>query len=43
MAFAIAPDRSDVAYALTAGEVGAVLDEVDPAGEATADTGPCLR
>ena len=43
VAFAIAPDRSDVAYALTAGEVGAVLDEVDPAGEATADTGPCLR
>lgn len=43
VAFAIAPDRSDVAYALTAGEVAAVLDEVDPAGEATADTGPCLR
>jgi S1-C subfamily serine protease len=43
VAFAIAPDRADVAYALTAGEVAAVLDEVDPAGEATADTGPCLR
>ena len=43
VAFAIAPDRSDVAYALTAGEVAAVLDEVDPAGEPTASTGPCLR
>jgi S1-C subfamily serine protease len=39
VAFAIAPDRPGVAYALTDGEVTAFLDE---AGRDPVDTGPCL-
>jgi S1-C subfamily serine protease len=39
VAFAIAPDKPTTAYALTAKELGAVLDEV---GAKTVDTGPCL-
>ncbi|MBK9178200.1 MAG: MarP family serine protease [Acidimicrobiales bacterium] len=39
MAFAIAPDRSDVAYALTVSELQAVLD--GPL-DGPVDTGPCL-
>ena len=41
VAFAIAPDRPGVAYALTPAEVRAVLDEV-PASPRPAATGPCL-
>lgn len=40
VAFAIAPDASDVAYALTSAELTPVLAE--PRG-ARVDTGPCLR
>lgn len=39
VAFAIAPDRRETAYALTDGEVRAVLESVP---EQRADTGPCL-
>jgi S1-C subfamily serine protease len=40
VAFAIAPDQPATAYALTSGELTAVLDEPRSDG---ADTGPCLR
>jgi len=40
VAFATAPDQPGTAYALTSGELGAVLDQPRSDG---ADTGPCLR
>lgn len=43
VAFAIAPDRADVAYALTAGEVSAVLDGLGTSSPEPVGTGPCLR
>lgn len=42
MAFAVAPDRSGVAYALTSGEVAEALDEATDLATAV-DTGACLQ
>ncbi len=41
MAFAIAPDKAGVAYALAMSEVDAVAGPADLTDEV--DTGPCLR
>jgi S1-C subfamily serine protease len=44
LAFAVAPDRAGVAYALAASEMRAVLDPVTASGATAAvDTGPCLH
>lgn len=42
MAFAVAPDRGGVAYALTSGEVESALAEADLGSGEPVDTGACL-
>ncbi|MGH9188426.1 MAG: MarP family serine protease [Acidimicrobiales bacterium] len=42
VAFAISPDRDDLAYALSTDEVVPVLELARQAGSTPADTGPCI-